>query len=128
MEGDGCERPDRMMVRMADSFRALGEPERLRLLHLLHRRGETPTEALAAQSGQDLDRLTDHLRVLRGAGLVRSEQRGGQMVHALDSYGLLDLMATMNAHFDPRTARSTRARRGLDQRRANGHALAVGGA
>ncbi len=124
MYANGIERPERAMHRMADSFRALGDPERLRVLHVLHRYGEITDEALAAHSGLSLDRVTEHLRVLGSAGLVRSEPRDGVPAHALDSYGLLDLMATMNAHLDPRTARPSKPRQ---QRRANGHLVALGG-
>src|SRR3954470_5364038 len=81
-----------MLPRMAapapDVFAALGNPVRRRILELLRTRPRTSGEIAAAF---ELSRpaVSEHLQVLRLAGLVREEARGRQRIHHLEGAGLV---------------------------------------
>jgi len=77
---------------LVEVFRALSDPTRLRLLQLL--RGERPlcVNALAKRLGVTQSAVSQHLRVLRQAGLVTG-RREGSFIHysarhdQLEQYG-----------------------------------------
>ena len=85
---------------LAEIFKALSDPTRLRLVKLLstHSLSECPSEcdgrdflcvnALAHRLGVTQSAVSQHLRVLRQAGLVRGERRGSFMHYSLDKGGL----------------------------------------
>ena len=85
---------------LSDIFKALADPTRLKLLKLLTDQpvlfcngncdGETflCVGALANQLGVTQSAVSQHLRTLRQAGLVRGERRGSFMHYALDPEGL----------------------------------------
>jgi ArsR family transcriptional regulator len=64
--------------RLADGFRALADPVRLRLLSLILANGSIGTCVcdLVGPSGRSQPTVSHHLRILREAGLVSSEKRG----------------------------------------------------
>lgn len=78
-----------ILARMAapDVFAALGNPVRRRILELLRTRPRTSGEIAAAF---ELSRpaVSEHLQVLRLAGLVREEARGRQRIHHIEGAGL----------------------------------------
>ena len=86
--------------RIAQVFKALSDPTRLRLIKLLseHPPGECPSEchgqgflcvnALAHRLGVTQSAVSQHLRVLRQAGLVRGERHGPFVHYSLDPDGL----------------------------------------
>ena len=65
---------------MADVLQALSDPVRLRLMGLLPC-GEAPREIcvcdLAEQLGVSQPNASHHLKVLRSAGLIRCQRKGG---------------------------------------------------
>lgn len=85
---------------LAEIFKALSDPTRLRLIKLL--RGQAPCErpgecnrrsflcvnALAHRLGITQSAVSQHLRVLRQAGLVSWVRRGSFMHYSLDKNGL----------------------------------------
>jgi DNA-binding transcriptional ArsR family regulator len=83
--------------KLAEVFKALSDPTRLRLIKLLsecpsrsHKcgGGSLCVNALTKKLGVTQSAVSQHLRILRQAGLVRGERRG-QMVHySLDQDGL----------------------------------------
>ena len=85
---------------LAEIFKALSDPTRLRLVKLLSEQapGECPGEcngrrflcvnALAHRLGVTQSAVSQHLRVLRQAGLVRGERRGSFVHYSLDQGGL----------------------------------------
>lgn len=85
---------------LAEIFKALSDPTRLRLVKLLSEQapGECPGEcngrrflcvnALAHRLGVTQSAVSQHLRVLRQAGLVRGERCGSFMHYSLDKGGL----------------------------------------
>jgi DNA-binding transcriptional ArsR family regulator len=60
---------------VAARFRALGEPNRLRILQILEQ-GEVSVTALAAQVGSTQPNISKHLKVLQDAGLIKRRQVG----------------------------------------------------
>ncbi|MBN1510317.1 MAG: helix-turn-helix transcriptional regulator [Sedimentisphaerales bacterium] len=78
---------------LVEAFKALSDPTRLQLLQLL--RGERPlcVNALAKRLGVSQPAVSQHLRVLRQAGLVKG-QREGSFIHYSVRQDQLDLYAT----------------------------------
>lgn len=68
-------------------LKALGEPSRFRLLSLVARRGYC-VRALARQSRLSEPAVSQHLRVLREAGLVYGVKRGYYTHYSLDKEAL----------------------------------------
>ena len=70
---------------LADTFKALSDPTRLRLVKLLSEgRGALCVNALAQRLAVTQSAVSQHLRVLRQAGLVRGERRGSFVHYSLD--------------------------------------------
>jgi DNA-binding transcriptional ArsR family regulator len=67
----------------ADVFRAIADPTRRALLDRLAR-GEHAVNRLAKRFDCSLPAVSQHLKVLRGAGLVREERRGRQRIYTAD--------------------------------------------
>ena len=107
----GTKLTDALMIGIADRFRALGEPARLRILDAL-RRGELSVGELVAETGLNQANLSKHLQVLHGLGFV-SRRRNGLFVHYRltnqDVFRLCDIMCgrfvpPVRADRRPRTA------------------------
>jgi DNA-binding transcriptional ArsR family regulator len=64
------------------TFRALADPTRRRILELLAR-GAHPVKELGARFPLSQPALSQHLRVLREAGLVRVRRDGRRRVYSL---------------------------------------------
>lgn len=76
--------PDRTQE-LAELFKAVADPTRLRLVKLL---AESPhalcVNALTARLGVTQSAVSQHLRVLRQVGLVSGERCGNQVHYSLD--------------------------------------------
>ncbi|HEX4086321.1 MAG TPA: metalloregulator ArsR/SmtB family transcription factor [Chthoniobacteraceae bacterium] len=66
----------------ADVFKALGNPSRLLIVDELAR-GERCVTDLTALVGSDTSTVSNHLAVLRNAGLVIDDRRGQQVFYKL---------------------------------------------
>ena len=64
-------------------IRAMGDPKRFRLLQLMSQRGYC-VSALAHASGQSESSVSQHLKILREAGLVFGVKRGYYTHYAVD--------------------------------------------
>jgi len=71
----------------SDTFNAIAEPQRRRILVLLKGR-ERPFNKLARALRVTQPRASKHLRVLREVGLVRVRGSGQQRLYSLDARGL----------------------------------------
>ena len=81
---------------LAETLKALSDPTRLRLVKLLSEGGGTLcVNALARRLGVTQSAVSQHLRLLRHAGLVRGERRGAFVHYALDQDGLEDYKARL---------------------------------
>lgn len=70
---------------IAGQLRVLGQPLRVRLVDLLAREGEMTVGALAEALGERLHNVSQHLAVLRSAGVVSRRQRGREVLYWLAS-------------------------------------------
>ena len=70
-------------VAIADTFRALGDPTRARLVHALAARELTVNE-LSAIAGVTASAVSHQLRVLRNMGLVRFRREAQKAYYCLD--------------------------------------------
>lgn len=67
---------------------AVGEPNRRRLLELLHEHHESTVSELVTASGLRQPQVSKHLKVLAGAALVRVRADGRHRRYRLDGRGL----------------------------------------
>ncbi|MCL3859636.1 metalloregulator ArsR/SmtB family transcription factor [Actinotalea sp. K2] len=81
----------------AELFKALSSPARLALLIELER-GPACVHELVQQSGASQSLVSQHLRVLRGAQLVRGDRRGKEVVYTLMDTHISALVADALAH------------------------------
>lgn len=78
-------------------FAALGDETRLKLISRLS--GAGPQSIASLADGFDMSRqaISKHLRVISGAGLARSEQRGREVVWQLEPHALAQAQRYLNA-------------------------------
>ena len=84
----------RQIELVADRFKALAEPSRLRILQALRTRERTVTE-LMAETGFGQANLSKHLQVLHAAGFLTRRKEGVSVYYALadpDVFALCDLV------------------------------------
>ena len=82
---------------LADIFKALSDPTRVRLIKLLHDgSGSLCVNALAHKLGVSQSAVSQHLRVLRQAGLVHGERSGYFVHYSLDDDALEDHKARLH--------------------------------
>ena len=83
--------------RAADLFAALGDPPRLRLLALLAQ-GPACVSDLAANEGQGMAAISQRLKFLRSASLVRRQRQGKHVMYSLADKHVVDLVSNVLAH------------------------------
>ena len=84
---------------LAETFRLLGDPSRLRiLLYCL----QTPRSVGDIAESLDLSQtlVSHHLRLLRGARLVRSERHGKQIFYEVADAHVSTMLIDMASHMD----------------------------
>lgn len=79
---------------MQEAYRALADPRRRTILHVL-RSGEQTAGDLARATGLQPAALTHHLTVLKLADLVRVERRGQFQVYSLNTTVFQDLVSEL---------------------------------
>ncbi len=85
---------DRALDKVADYFKALSEPSRLKLLNAL-REGEHNVTELTATLGSSQANVSRHLALLLGLGVVERSTRGTSAFYRIADpriYGLCDLV------------------------------------
>jgi DNA-binding transcriptional ArsR family regulator len=80
-------------------FEALGEPTRRKILELL-RDGAKPVGEIARRLPVSRPAVSQHLRVLLDAGLVRSRREGARRLYSIDPRGLAPLRAYLESFWD----------------------------
>ena len=93
-------------------FKALSDPTRFRLLMLLKDCNQTGAcqggalcvNALSHRLGVTQSAVSQHLRILRHAGLVRGERHGSFMHYSLDPEGYARCQAGLVAAFGPKSS------------------------
>jgi ArsR family transcriptional regulator len=82
---------------LADTFRVLGDPTRVRILDAL-RDGELCVNDLAARIGLSESAVSHQLRLLRTMRLVRARRDGRLAFYAVDDQHILELLAQASTH------------------------------
>lgn len=78
-------------------LKALGHPVRLGIALRLAREGGTCACDFADIFGVSQPTVSQHLKVLREAGLVRTRRKGTQIYYSLDPAGVGDVQAVVSA-------------------------------
>ena len=73
-----------MECRQAELFKALSVESRIRIIELLRQRGPLGVNEMAEALGITPSAVSQHLRTLRYAGLVRSERKGYCLPYDID--------------------------------------------
>ncbi len=82
---------------LAEIFRLLGDPSRLRIA-LLCAAGPRPVTDIAEQLEMSLSLVSHHLRLLRAARLVRSERQGRQVFYSAADDNVRCVLVDMAEH------------------------------
>ncbi len=82
--------PDALIEMIAERFRILGEPMRIRLLDVL-REGEANVQQLQEATGASQQNVSKHLGVLLRAGLLARRKHGNFAVYAIADEGVFEL-------------------------------------
>jgi ArsR family transcriptional regulator len=79
--------------RLAALAKALGHPARVRIVRLLSVKATCVTGELAPELGLAPSTVSEHLRVLRDAGLIQTQSANGRPCYCLNKDGLSSLIA-----------------------------------
>jgi len=82
---------------VADTFRVLGDPTRVRILDSLGE-GELCVQDLASRVGTSESAVSHQLRLLRTMRLVRVRREGRQAFYAVDDHHILELLHQARTH------------------------------
>ena len=82
---------------LADTFRVLGDPTRVRILDALSA-GELCVNDLASRISLSESAVSHQLRLLRTMRLVRVRRDGRQAYYAVDDHHILELLAQASTH------------------------------
>jgi len=78
------------MQLIAERFRLLAEPMRLRILHTL-RDGELTVTDITKELEISQPNASKHLRILQDAGLLRRDQRGNSVYYSIADESIFEL-------------------------------------
>jgi len=88
---------------LADTFRVLGDPTRVRILDALSQR-ELCVCDLSAVVGLSESAVSHQLRILRDRRLVRPRRSGRMVYYAIDDHHIMDLFAQGRRHVEENAA------------------------
>ena len=86
--------PDALVELVAQRFRVMGEPARIRILDRL-RDGDAAVGDLVAAVGSSQQNVSRHLAVLHDAGLVARRKQGTRVVYAIADETVFALCETV---------------------------------
>lgn len=90
---------DRTVYAVADTFRVLGDPTRVRILDALAD-GELCVCDIAELAGISESAVSHQLRLLRGMRLVRPRRAGRLVYYSLDDQHIIDLLEQALTHVE----------------------------
>ncbi|MDR7194775.1 ArsR/SmtB family transcription factor [Luteimonas terrae] len=88
---------DARLAILAETFKLLGDPTRLRVL-LTCLDGPVAVGEIARRTGASQPLVSHHLRLLRGARLVRGERHARQVLYEADDAHVQDMLRDMLDH------------------------------
>ncbi len=77
-----------MKLNPSDMFKVLGVETRIRIIDLLKYKGPLGAKSIAEDIGITTAAVSQHLKILKQAGLVRSERKGYWIPYSLDEEAL----------------------------------------
>ena len=77
-----------MPLPQAEMFKVLGVESRIRIIELLKQRGPLTVTEMARELGITASAVSQHLKVLKAAGLVRNERKGYWIPYEIDASAL----------------------------------------
>ncbi len=83
--------PPELATLIARRFSVLGEPTRLRLLNLMHERGEVSVGELAAATASSQANVSKHLGLLLGERMVARRREGPRAMYSIADPTLMRL-------------------------------------
>lgn len=83
--------PDLVIERVADRFKLLGDPTRLRLVNQLHATGELSVGELVERVGMSYGAVSKQLALLRSTGLLIRRREGNRIYYRIGDPSLNDL-------------------------------------
>ena len=86
--------PDELVEVIAERFRVIGEPMRIKLLDRL-REGEASVGELAAALGAGQQNVSRHLNVLHAAGVVSRRKDGTRVLYSIGDESVFALCETV---------------------------------
>jgi DNA-binding transcriptional ArsR family regulator len=87
------------MERAAECLKVMAHPVRLRVVEILMQ-GEFPVHEIAALCKTSPDQTCEHLRLMKGHGLLSSERRGRTVYYKIASPRLPGLIACIRKNCD----------------------------
>jgi ArsR family transcriptional regulator, lead/cadmium/zinc/bismuth-responsive transcriptional repressor len=98
--------PGRTVQSLADTFRVLGDPTRVRILDALSA-GELCVCDIASLAGISESAASHQLRLLRGMRLVRPRRAGRLVYYSVDDHHILELLSQALTHVEEPSAVSS---------------------
>lgn len=92
---------DHALAEAAECLRTLAHPTRLRMIQMLLRTDHTVGQ-LAEACGIVPHLASEHLRILRDRGFLKSRRRGREVYHVVIEDGLADILACIEKRFGSR--------------------------
>ncbi|HHV72034.1 MAG TPA: helix-turn-helix transcriptional regulator [Clostridia bacterium] len=89
--------PEEVIYQMAETFKALGDPTRLKIINALNQ-GELCVCDLAAVVEVSQSAISHQLRLLRNLRLVKFRKEGKVAYYSLDDFHVLDLFRCCLEH------------------------------
>lgn len=80
---EGGQLNPRALEFLAEVFKAMGEPSRLKIIDYLNE-GERCVSEIAQLTGLSQSLVSHHLKILKSAGVVRQERRGRNIFYVLE--------------------------------------------
>lgn len=91
MKGTSCCAKPASFTRAAQVFKALGHPTRVLAVSAIGKDERCVCE-LTELAGCDVSTMSNHLAVLKSAGVLRSERRGSQVFYQVELGCVLELL------------------------------------
>jgi DNA-binding transcriptional ArsR family regulator len=91
--------PERTVHALADTFRVLGDPTRVKILDALSA-GELCVCDIAALAGISESAVSHQLRLLRGMRLVRPRRAGRLVYYTVDDQHIIELLRQALTHVE----------------------------
>jgi DNA-binding transcriptional ArsR family regulator len=85
-------------VAVADLFKILGDPTRVRIMHTLTQTGELCVHHLAEAVDMSPSSVSHHLRLLRSFGLIRARRAGREVYYRPDDAHVEQLLGVCLEH------------------------------